>query len=226
MVSSWAVVTRDALLNLWQAFLNYIPMVFGAILVLVIGWFVATIIGKLIAEILKRIKFDQIFEKGGWKAALSKAEIKVDPSGFIGAIIKWILIIVFLMAAIQILGIDQLADFLKGILGYLPNVIAAAAIFVVTVILVDIVEKVVRTAVESFKVGYGQVVSVVVKWSLWVFAILAILTQLKFEAADWIMGLINTAFMGLVAMIALAFGLGGKEVAAEILQELKKKLKE
>ena len=120
-------------------------MVVGAILVLIIGWFVAALIGRLIAEILKRIKFDQIFEKGGWKASLAKADIKVDPSGFIGAIVKWILIIVFLMAAVQILGINQLADFLKGILGYLPNVIAAAAIFVVTVILVDIVEKVVRT---------------------------------------------------------------------------------
>lgn len=225
MILDWADVTIQALQNLWQAFLNFIPILIGAIIVFVIGWFISIGVGKLITEILKKLKFNQIFERGNWKSALEKAEIKVDASGFIGAIVKWILVIVFLLAAVEILGFVQFAGFLKGVIDYLPNVIVAALIFVVTVILVDIVEKVVRVAVESIKVGFGQIVSAVVKWSIWIFAILAILYQLGIARP-----FMETLFTGIIAMLVIslgiAFGLGGKEVAAEILQDLKKKLKE
>ena len=225
MVLDWYYVTIQALQNLWQGFLSFIPVLVGAIIIFVIGWFVSVGVGKLITEILKRIKFNQIFEKEGWKSALEKAEIKVDASGFIGAIVKWILVIVFLLAAVDILGLVQFAGFLKSVLAYLPNVIVAALIFVVTVILVDIVEKVVRAAVESIKVGYGAMVSAVIKWSIWVFALLAILHQLGIARP-----FMETLFTGLVAMLVIslgiAFGLGGKEVAAEILQDVKRKLKE
>ncbi len=225
MVLSWIDVTIQALQNLWQGFLSFIPVLLGAVIVFIIGWFFSVGVGKLVAEVLKKLKFNQIFEKGGWKNALEKAEIKVDASAFVGAVVKWVLIVVFLLAAVEILGLVQFAIFLKGVLGYLPNVIVAVLIFVVTVIVVDIVEKIVRAAVEGIKVGSGQIVSAVVKWSIWVFAILAILTQLRFEAADWIFELIKIVFMGIVLIAVVAFGLGGKDMAAEILQDLRKKLK-
>ena len=225
MVLDWYYVTIQSLQNLWQGFLSFIPVLIGAIIVFVIGWFISVGVGKLITEILKRIKFNQVFEKEGWKSALEKAEIKVDASGFIGAIVKWIFVIVFLLAAVEILGLIQFAGFLKSVLAYLPNVIVAALIFVVTVILVDIVEKVVRAAVESIKVGYGAMVSAVIKWSIWVFALLAILHQLGIAKP-----FMETLFTGLVAMLVIslgiAFGLGGKEVAAEILQDVRRKLKD
>lgn len=225
MVLDWYSITIQALQNLWQGFLGFLPVLVGAIIIFLVGWFVSIGVGRLITEILKRVRFNQIFEKEGWKTALSKAEIKVDPAGFIGAIIKWILVIVFLLAAVEILGLSQFAGFLKSVLAYLPNVIVAALIFVVTVILVDIVEKLVRATVESIKVGYGQMVSAVVKWSMWIFAILAILYQLGVARP-----FMETLFTGLVGMLVialgLAFGLGGKEVAGEMLQDLKRKLKD
>lgn len=225
MVLDWYIVTVEALQGLWQAFLMFTPALVGALVVFVIGWFISVGIGRLITEILKKLSFNRVFEKGGWKTALERAEIKVDPAGFIGAIVKWVLFIVFMLAAVEILGLGQFAGFLGGVLAYLPNVIVAALIFVVTVIVVDIVEKVMRAGVESIKVGYGHMVSVVVKWSIWVFAILAILHQLGIAKP-----FMETLFTGLVAMLVLAFGisfgLGGKEVAGEILQDLKRKLKE
>jgi len=225
MLESWSLITLQALQNVWQGFLNFIPVLLGAIIVFIIGWFVSIGIGKLVAEILRKLKFNQLFERGNWDEALAKADIKVDVSGFIGAIVKWVLVIVSLLIAVEILGLVQFADFLKGVLTYLPNVIIAALIFVVTVIVVDIVEKIVRAAVEGVKVGYGQMVSAVVKWSIWVFAIIAILYQLGIARP-----FMETLFTGLVAMLVIslgiAFGLGGKDVAAEILQDLKRKLKE
>jgi len=223
MAQDWGLVTLQALQNLWQGFLNFIPALIGAIIVFIIGWFVAVGIGRLIAEILTRIKFNQLFEKAGWKGALEKAELKVNPAEFIGAICKWILVIVFLLVAVEILGFVEFASFLKSILAYLPNVVVAVLILVVTVILVDIVEKIVRTAVEGIKVGYGHLASAIIKWSIWIFAILAILHQLGVARP-----FMETLFTGIVAMLVLAigisFGLGGKEVAADILQNLRKKL--
>ena len=205
--------------------MNFIPKLIGALLVFLIGWFISVGIGKLVAEILTRIKLNQFFERAGWKAALEKAELKVNPSEFIGAIIKWVLVIVFLLVSVEILGLVEFAGFLKSILAYLPNVIVAVLILVVTVIVVDIVEKIVRAAVEGIRVGYGHLVSAIIKWSLWIFAILAILHQLGVAKA-----FMEILFTGIVAMLVLAigisFGLGGKEIAAEILQELRKKLRE
>jgi len=224
LVQTWAEITTYALQNLWQGFLTFIPTLIGAIIVFIIGWFISVGIGKLVAEVLIRIKFNKLFEKTGWKQALEKAELKVNAAEFVGAIAKWILVIVFLLAAVEILGFVQFAAFLKSILAYLPNVIVATLILVVTVILVDIVEKVVRAAVEGVKVGYGHLVSVMIKWSIWIFAVLAILHQLGIAKP-----FMETLFTGFVAMLVIslgiAFGLGGKDVAAEILQDLKKKLR-
>jgi len=224
IVTNWLDTTVIALKSLWLGFIEFIPSLIGALIVFIIGWVVALAIGKLVAEILKKIRFNQIFEKGGWKSALEKADIKADASDFIGSIFKWVLMIVFLAAAIEILGFNQLTLFLTAdVLPYLPNVIVAAFIFVVAVVIADILEKVVRATVEGIKVGYGSMVGAIVKWSILVFAILTILYQLG----------IGTVFMadlfkGIVAMIViavgLAFGLGGKEVAAEIIRDAKNKL--
>ncbi len=225
MLSDWLDITIESLKGVWEGFIDFMPRLIGALILFIIGWIISVAIGKLIAEVLRKIKFNRIFEKGGWKSALEKAEIKVDASGFIGSIIKWVLMIVFLAASIEILGFVQLTRFLRDVLNYLPNVVVAAFIFVIAVIIADILEKVVRASVEGIKVGYGSVVGVIVKWSIWIFAILAILSQLKIEAAGWIVNLINIAFIGIVAMMAIAFGLGGKEVAAEILQNVKNKFR-
>ena len=224
MIFDWVNITRDALSDLFFGFVNFVPVLFGALVVFIIGWFISVGVGKLIADVLKKVRFNQVFERGNWKEALAKADIKVDPAGFVGAIFKWVFVIVFLLAAVDILGLTAFAVFLQGILDYLPNVIVAALIFVVAVVIADIVEKVLRAAVESTQVGYGHLVSIIVKWSIWVFAIIAILIQLQVAVF-----LLQTLFTGLVAMLAiaggLAFGMGGRDTAGEILEDVKRKLK-
>lgn len=224
MVTDWLDTTIQALLTIWHEVLNFIPNLVGAIIVFLIGWAISVGVGKLVAEVLKQIQFNKIFEKGTWKTALDKAEIRVSASEFIGAIFKWVLLIVFLIAAVQILGFGQLALFFNSVLNYLPNVIVAAFIFVVAVIIADIVEKIVRASVESVKVGYGYIVGIIIRWSIWVFAILAVLQQLHIEAATWMVQFIQIAFTGLVLALALAFGIGGRDVAKEILESAKHRM--
>ncbi len=224
MIQSWTEITSQALVNFGVGFLNFIPLLLVAIVVFVVGWFVSVGVGKLVGEILKKLGINRIFERERWKKAMEKADIKVDFCGFVGSIVKWILILVFLLIAVEILGLPQFADFLKAILAYLPNVVVAALIFIAAAILIDIIEKVVRASVEGAKIGYGHIISAIVRWAIWIFAILAILYQLRIAEE-----FMKTLFTGLVAMLVLAlglsFGLGGKEVAAEILQNIKKKIK-
>lgn len=225
IIQDWYTLTLQALQDLWQGFLNFIPTLIGAIIVFVIGWFISVAVGKLITKILDLIKLNKLFAKGQWDEALEKAGIKANVSGFLGGIVKWILVLVFLIAATEIVGLTQFAGFLNQVLAYLPNVVIAALIFVATVIVVEITEKVVVASIHKLSPKSSHLVAAVVRWAIWVFAILAILLQLGIASS-----LLQTLFSGVIAMIVIsvgiAFGLGGKDVAGEILQDLKRKLKE
>ena len=227
-VQDWYLVTISSLQALWEGFINFMPQFVGALVIFAVGWILASAVGKLVSEVLKRAKFNQLFERGGWKEALEKAELKADASEFIGGIFKWVLVIVFLLAAVDILGFVQFAIFLRSVLAYLPNVIVAVLIFAVTAVLVDIVEKLVKAAVGGAKIGYAQMAATIVRWSMWVFAFLAILRQLLIVPVliDVLFNALVYGFVGFIVLaLGLSFGLGGKDVAAEFLHEMKRRVK-
>lgn len=225
MVKDWTTITILALQDAWQSFLIFIPKLVGALIIFIIGWFIAIGIGKIIAEILVRLKFNQIFERTGWKEALEKAELKVNPSEFIGAIFKWILVIVFLSAAIDVLKLSQFGVLLNRLIGWLPNLIVAIAIFVVAIIVADIVEKIIRASVKKIGVNYVGFFGMISRWGIYVFAGLTILAQLG--VAPSIINAIIFGFVGTLSLaLGLAFGLGGKDAAAKLIQELKEKVSE
>jgi hypothetical protein len=225
MVKEWTTITLEALQNAWEGFLLFLPKLIGAIFVFVIGWFLALAVGKVITEILRKIKLDRFFEKTGWREALEKAEIKITLSEFIGQIFKWILVIVFLLAAVEILGFVQFAEILKRIVLWLPNLIVAVAIFVVAIVVADILEKLIRASVKKMGIGYVGFLGGLVKGAIYVFATLAILLQLGVTPQ-----IVNALIFGLIFTISLAlglaFGLGGKEAAAKLIEEIRKKISE
>jgi len=226
MIQDWYQITYDAVLGFWKGFLNFIPNFIIAVIVFVIGWLIAGLIGKVISQILIRLKFNRIFEKADWREALEKAEIKVNPAEFIGAICKWSLVIVSLLISVEILGFTQFAILLNRLISWLPNLVIAIVIFIVAVIVADLLDKIIRASVKKIGVRYVGVVGLIVRWSIWVFAILAILDQLKIEAASWVMDLLKIVLAGIVIAIAIAFGLGGKDAAARLIDDLTKKVSE
>jgi hypothetical protein len=225
MIKNWSVITLEALQSAWQGFLLFLPKLIGAIIVFLVGWFVSVGIGKLIAEILKRLKLDRFFERTGWKEALEKAELKVSVSEFIGAIFKWILVIVFLLASVEILGLVQFAEFLRRIVWWLPNLVVAVAIFVVASIVAEILEKIIKASAKRMEISYVGFLGTLVKWAIYIFAGLAILLQLGVTPT-----IINALVFGLIGTfslaLGLAFGLGGKEAAAKLIEDLKRKISE
>lgn len=224
MIQDWSSITLKALQDLWYGFADFIPKLIGAVIIFVVGWFIAAWLGKLAAEILKRVKFDKLFEKTKWEEAMQKAEIKMTMSGFVGGLVKWVLVIVFLLATVEILGMSQFAGFLKDIVAWLPNVIVAAAIFIVAVIAADVLEKMVKAFVSKLNVKHVNWIGSMVRWSIWVFAILAALSQLG--VGKDIIQILVTGFVALVVISGgLALGLGGKDAAKEMLEGLRNKLR-
>lgn len=223
-IQNWVEITYTALSNLVQEFILFVPDLIGALVVFVIGWYVAKVIGRVVTKILQQLKLDKIFEQRGWKDILDKADLKLSISQFIGEILKWILVIVSLLAAVEILGFVQFANFLKDLINWLPNLVIAVAIFVVAVIIADILAKIARATVEKIKSGFGRVAEMFTKWAVYIFAFLAILIQLGI-AVDLIKILFTGLIAGLAIAFGLAFGLGGQRVASETLDELKNKIR-
>jgi len=224
-IQSWSSITVTALQNMWRGFINFLPQLIAALIVFVVGWFISVWIGKLVAEILKKIRFDKIFEKNKWQEALEKADFKMKISEFIGGIVKWILVIVFLLATVQILGLGAFAGFLGKIVAWLPNLVVATAIFIVAVIVADFSEKLTKAVVGRMGVGYSRFVGALVKWSIWIFAILAMLIQIGIARQ-----IVQTLVQGFVALLVIssgiAFGLGGKDVAKDVLENMRTKIKD
>lgn len=203
----------------------FLPKLIIGLIVFAIGWMIAAGAGKVIARLLKQINLDGLFQKSGWKPALEKADIRVNPSEFLGAIVKWILVIVFLQIFVEILGLNAFAVLLTRVLEWLPNLIVAAAIFVVAIIMADILEKIIKASMSKLEVKYANFLGASARTAIYVFAAMMILLQLGVGEA-----IIITLVNGLVGMLALAFGLafglGGKDAASDAIKTLKNKLSE
>lgn len=219
----WPLIIVKAFETLWVWFFSFFPALLGALVVLLIGWILATIAEGLVKKLLVKVKFNKVFEKTGWTNALAKADFKVAPDELFASLIKWVLVFVFLMAAVEILNLRQFADFLQNILAYVPRVIVASLILVIGAVFADTLEKVVFAAVERARVGHSAIAGSIVKWAIWGFTFFAVLEELRIATF-----LVQTMFTGLVALfvisLGLAFGIGGKDLASEILQNLKRKL--
>lgn len=224
-VQTWAEVVTASFQALWSGFIEFLPILLGAIIVFIIGWIIAIALGKLAAQIIRILRIDQILEKMGFRKALDKAGLKLDAGKFIGELVKWFLIIVFLMAAVDILGLTQVTDFLKEVLLYIPRIIAAVLILLVAVIVANFLQRLVKAGIEAAGLKSANCLGVVTKWAVLIFAILAALFQLGIAPV-----LIQTLFTGLVAALAigaaLAFGLGSKDLAAQLVEKLKKQISE
>lgn len=213
----------NALYSAWENIVLFIPNLLAAIIIFIIGWILATWIGKLVAGILNKAKFNSIFEKTGWKEALEGADIKVEPSGFIGAICKWILVVIFLMIATDIMGWFTFAGVLASIIAWIPNLIVSIIILIVAIVIADIIEKLVKVSTKKMGVNFVNFLGVVVKWGIYVFAGLAVLLQLG--VAPKIVEVLIVGFVGTLALaLGLAFGLGGKDAASRLIEEAKRKI--
>ncbi|MDD4122912.1 MAG: hypothetical protein PHO23_01475 [Candidatus Pacebacteria bacterium] len=145
-VGNVVMTTTSTLSNMWISFVNFLPSLLGALILFLIGLIIATGIGELIERIIDALKIDRILEKIGFKNFTDRANIRLDAGYFIGQLIRWSLVLAFLSAALDSLGLLAFTAYLKTILAYLPNVIIAAIIILITFLVADFVEKLVTSS--------------------------------------------------------------------------------
>lgn len=224
-IQTWGEITTISLLSLWEKFINFFPTLIGAILIFIVGWAVAVILGRSVAKIVETLKIDQAFEKIGLKKKLNEAGIVLSVAAFFGGLVKWFLILVFLMATADILQLNQVTNFLNSILLYIPNVVVAVIILAAVFLIGNFVFVVVRGSTKAAGVMSATLLATISKWSIIIFGLLAALIQLGIATS-----LVSTIFIGIVAMLSLAgglaFGLGGKEEAQMILRKMREEISE
>lgn len=223
ILQTWGDVIVVSLQQVWASLANFIPLLVGAVVVFLIGWVVAVALGKVVEQVVRSLRVDALLGKLDIGRAVERAGWKLDSGAFVGWLVRWALMIAFLLAAVNILGLTAVSDFLKDVLLYIPNVVVAALILIIAALVADVVERAVKGSVEA--AGYrGSLVGVMSRWSIWIFAFFVVLPQLGIATA-----LIQTLVTGLVAAIAiafgLAFGLGGRDVAASFLERMRSELR-
>lgn len=220
LLQTWGEVFSQSLIGLWYGFINFVPGLLGAIILFIIGWFVGNVVGKAIGQLVALLKVDKLFESAGASAFMTRSGMKLSVSGFIGGLVKWFVIIVFLMASLQIVGLTQVNDFLReAVLYYLPKVIIAALVLVIATILADAMRKLVKASAQAANIRSANMLASITSYAIWLFALIIALSELGIATA-----FMQILFTGLIAALAialgLAFGLGGKEAAARAIEKV------
>ena len=216
----WLDVVNQSLQNLWLRTLGILPDLIGAIIVLIIGLIVAAGLDKIVEGIVRYLKIDSLLRKLGVETYLHRANLELNTGAFLGKVVYWFMIIVFVLAAADILGFVALSVFLGTVLLYIPQVIVAFLIALATVVIAGFLKKLVAASVLSTRLHAAKFLGSLTWWSIMIFGLLAAVSQLG-VATD----IINTVITGIVIMFALAgglaFGLGGKGEAAQILKDMR-----
>jgi|SRR3989344_5227821 len=215
-------VVGTSLNSVWGGVITFLPKFIIALIIFIIGWIVGSILGRVVAQFIRAIKLDNMLKSVGTDAVMERAGFALDAGKFFGTLIKWFFVIVFLVAAINVIGLVQVNMFLVDVvLGFLPRVIVAALILVVGAILAHTLSQLVSGSARAASMPSAKFAGGIAKWSVWTFAILAALSQLGIAGP-----FAQTLFTGLVAMLALAgglaFGLGGRDAASRYLDTLRK----
>jgi len=224
VLSDWTTAVSDSWTAIWDRFVNFLPNLIGAMIILVIGWIIGMIVAMVIDRLFRIIGLQTLFEKAKVEDVLKKGSIEKDTTSLLASVAKWIIYLVAFIAAANTLKLPDIASFLDRILAYLPSVVAAGAILLIGLVLAHFLSNVVKGAMSAAGLMMSEAVAAIVRYSIIIFTFLAVLVQLGIAGS-----LINTLFIGLVAFLAIAgglsFGLGGQGVAKELLEKIRKELK-
>ncbi|MFH1749619.1 MAG: hypothetical protein ABH837_01860 [bacterium] len=221
LLQEWGVAIIDAWSRVVERFIDYLPNILGAIIILILGWVLAVLLEKLISEIFRSLGLQKLFESVGVERAVKKTRVTKDTTGLLAALVKWAILIVTFIAATDVLQLPAVTNFLNKILEYLPEVTSAAGILLIGMIAAHFVAHLVRSFAHSLELSHAGTAGSIAKYSIIFFAIIAALVELGIARS-----MLLTLFTGLVGMLALAgglaFGLGGQGVAKEILEGIKR----
>ncbi|MCH7530050.1 hypothetical protein IIB50_02960 [Patescibacteria group bacterium] len=221
ILQTWADVLTRSLYDLWLGIVDFVPNLVVALVIFAIGWVIGAVLGRVVAQIVKSLKVDSALRSAGLEDVFSRAGFELNAGRFLGGLVKWFIIIVFLVASLDVLKLTQVNVFLQEVvLFYLPQVIVAVLILLVAAVIAEVMQSVVIGSAKAAGIRSAHFLGSVARWAIWIFAVLAALNQLGVATA-----FVQTLFTGVVVALSLAvglsFGLGGQEAAARYIEKMR-----
>lgn len=217
---TWGDVFNVSLQSLWWGFIQFAPKLILAIVFFIVGWALGSLVAKAFEHVFNALKIDNLFRSIGVDNFFRRAGMNLNSGYFVGQVIKWFVIIIFLLPSLNLIGLDYIAGFLKDdVLGFLPRVVVAAFVLIIATFVADFLSKTVIAGSRAMNLKSTNMLGSLVKYTVWVFAFIIALGQLGVAE-----GYMNTLFAGIVGMLALggalAFGLGTKDAAGRLISKL------
>lgn len=217
-VSEWSDAMFTSLAAAMALLFSAIPKIFGFLLIVIAGWFIASLIERGLAALLRTIRFNELSERAGLTDFVRRMGMDTDPAGMVGLVVKWFVRLIALVVAFDALGLPAVSEVLRQLLLWLPNVVVALVVLVIGGLAARTLGSIVRGAASEADLTNANFLAKAASVVVWAFAVVVAVNQLGIATE-----LVNTLFMAVVGALALgiglAFGLGGRETAAEILRK-------
>jgi hypothetical protein len=221
-VIEWENLIVEPVTQMLTRIMAYLPVLLGALVILIVGWLVAKAIKRIVDWLLKLIRFDALADKAGISEILKKGNLKISAGEVISGLVYWLIMIMVLVMAVDALGLPKASDVLASLFAYVPKVIAALLVLVVAMFLASFVSGIVLTAAGNANLPKPELIAGISRWAIIIFAATIAMEQLCI-APLLVTATFNIILGGVCLALAIAFGLGGKDAAAKYLEELKKR---
>ncbi len=220
VIQEWSSSTVGALQDAWMRIINYLPNLIGAIVIIIIGVLVANLLKWVVVRIVEGVRLQKAFDEMHFAQTLKQANMNTNLSAMLGEFVKWVVIILFLIPSASILGLPQVSSILDRIISYLPNVGSAVIILFLGALFAEFIGNMVRATAAGLGATTARSLSVLSRYVIYIFAGLAAVVELGI--ANDIISILLTGFVAAAAIsIGLAFGLGGKDAAGDLIQKIR-----
>lgn len=217
-IDTWGEVFTRSLQGVWLGVINFVPHLIIALIIFAIGWVLASLVEKLIEALFKSLRVDAALKSAGLEEVVKRAGHDLDSGHFVGVLVKWFVVIVFLIASFDVLGLNEVNLFLNDVVAYLPHVIVAVLILMVAIVIANAMQRLVIASARAGHVRSAELLGRITKWSIWIFSLLTALITLGIAPA-LIQMILTAVFAGIALALGLAFGLGGKDAAQKWIEK-------
>lgn len=220
----WNNVVMEPVREMLARVAGFLPTLIGVLVILIVGWIIAGILKTLVVKVLKLIQLDTASEKSGLGDVLRRGGIRYTLSELIGVLIYWLIMLLVFMTALNALGMTVAASLLDKVILYIPNVIAAIFILALGIFFSSMIGTVVRTASSNAGIPQAKFLGQLTQTVIMIFAVVITLEQLNIASS--ILNLaINIILASLGLAVAIAVGLGSKDIAGKLMQDLVTKIR-
>lgn len=211
----------NSLNQFWLQLVSFVPKLLAVMVILFFGWLIAKLVRSAVKRILDLTHFDQFAQKSGLEAFMNSGNVRLTLSGIISQVVYWLVIILFVITGANALELSAVAELLQQLATYLPHIIVAILVVVFGTLLARFVNRLVFAWLHGIKFEHALAVSTSAEYGIQLLAIFVALEQLGI-GMQLIYSLFVIVFGAVFLALAIAFGLGGKDWAAKVIDDLQK----